>query len=310
MTTRSPKDWLSLALRGMAMGAADLVPGVSGGTVAFITGIYEELLSTIGGLGVGTLRSVSKSGVVETWRAYNLGFLAALGFGILTAVALLAGALHHLLAHHPVLLWAFFFGLVAASVPFMLRDLHRADWGIPTAGMLLLGAGIAWWLTGLPPLVQSDAPLFLFASGAIAICAMILPGISGSFVLVLLGAYTAVIGALKGLDLVRIAAFAGGALSGLLGFSKGLGWVFRRHRALALALLSGFLIGSLRKLWPWKENLSLLYTHSDGRPEYLQANISPTAHPDAQLMAAALCALAGAALVTVLGRLGTAESHG
>lgn len=310
MTVRSPKDWLSLVLRGMAMGTADLVPGVSGGTVAFITGIYEELLSTIGGLGVGTLQSLFKAGPLETWRAYNLGFLAALGAGIVAAVAVLAGVLHHLLAHHPVLLWAFFFGLVAASVPLMLRDLKRSDWGIPAGGMLFLGAGVAWWLTGLPPLVQSDAPWFLFASGAVAICAMILPGISGSFVLVLLGAYTAVIGALKGLDLVRIAAFAGGALGGLLGFSKGLGWVFRRHRALALALLSGFLIGSLRKLWPWKENVSLLYTHSDGRPEYLQANISPAVHPDAQLVAAALCAVAGAVAVTVLGRLGASESHG
>ena len=129
----------------------------------------------------------------------------------------------------------------------MLREIPHSDRGA-AAGIALVGAGIAWWLTGLPPLVQSDAPLFLFVSGAIAICAMILPGISGSFILVLLGAYSAVIGALKGLDLVRIAAFAGGALGGLLGFSKGLGWVFRRHRALALALLSGFLVGSLRKL--------------------------------------------------------------
>ena len=204
-----------------------------------IVGIYEELLTTIGGLGLGTVRDLFRDGPVATWRRYNLGFLAALGAGIVTAVALLAGLLHHLLAEHPVLLWSFFFGLVAASVPLMLREIPRSDRGAAAGVALLVGAGIAWWLTGLPPLVQSDAPLFLFVSGAIAICAMILPGISGSFILVLLGAYSAVIGALKGLDLVRIAAFAGGALGGLLGFSKGLGWVFRRHRALALALLSG-----------------------------------------------------------------------
>ena len=310
MASRTPKQWLGLGLRGMAMGAADLVPGVSGGTVAFIVGIYEELLTTIGNLGAGTIRSVLKEGPVKTWRSYNLGFLAALVLGMATTVALLAGLLHHLLAEHPVLLWSFFFGLVAASVPFMLREIQGPDRSIAALALLLFGAGIAWWLTGLPPLVQSDAPLFLFFSGAIAICAMILPGISGSFVLVLLGAYSAVIGALKGLDIVRVAAFIGGALSGLLGFSKGLGWAFRRHRALALALLSGFLLGSLRKLWPWKENLELLFTHSDGRPEYLQANIVPGQHPDPKLGLALLCALAGAVLVTLLGRSGQRANHG
>ena len=169
------------------------------------------------------------------------------------SVLLLAGLLHHLLETEPVLLWAFFFGLVAASIPLMLRAIAPEDRRRPAAmGMLALGAGIAWWITGLPPLVQGDAPLFLFCSGAIAICAMILPGISGSFILVLLGAYSAVIGAIKGLDLLRVAAFGAGAVTGLLAFTKGLGWVFRQHRAMALALLSGFLLGSLRKLWPFR----------------------------------------------------------
>ena len=123
METRSWKQWWGLGLRGMAMGAADLVPGVSGGTVAFIVGIYEELLTTIGGLGLSTVRDLFRDGLVATWRRYNLGFLAALGAGIVTSVALLAGLLHHLLAEHPVLLWSFFFGLVAASVPLMLREI-------------------------------------------------------------------------------------------------------------------------------------------------------------------------------------------
>ncbi len=311
MESRDAKAWMGLGLRGMAMGAADLVPGVSGGTVAFIAGIYEELLTTIGNLGVGTLRSLFREGPVATWRQYNLGFLAALVGGIGTSVVLLAGVLHHLLATQPVLLWAFFFGLVAASVPIMIGSVAPASRKSPGAvGMLVLGAVVAWWLTGLPPLVQGDAPWFLFVSGAVAICAMILPGISGSFILVLLGAYSAVIGALKGLDLVRIAAFASGAVAGLLGFSKGLGWVFRQHRSWALSLLSGFLIGSLRKLWPWKENVSLLFTHSDGRPEYLQVNVSPMDHPDARLWAAVLCAAMGAAAVTFLSRLGQRAANG
>lgn len=300
---RNAKAWARLGLRGMAMGAADLVPGVSGGTVAFIAGIYEELLDTLGGLGVGTLRDLFKEGPLVTWQRYNLGFLAALVAGIGLSVVLLAGALHHLLEHHPVLLWSFFFGLVAASVPFMLRDIPRSAFKAPVLAMLAVGAGTAWWLTGLPPLMQGNHPAFLFGSGAIAICAMILPGISGSFILVILGAYSSVIGALKSFDVLRIVAFASGALAGLLGFSKGLGWVFRRHRELAMALLSGFLIGSLRKLWPWKENLRALFTHSDGRVEYLQANVSPEAHGDPQWWFAVLSMAAGALLVTGLGAL-------
>ena len=300
---RDAKAWLRLGLRGMAMGAADLVPGLSGGTVAFIAGIYEELLDTLGGLGLGTLRDLFKEGPLVTWKRYNLGFLAALVVGIGVSAVLLAGALHHLLEHHPVLLWSFFFGLVAASVPFMLRDIPRRAFAGPALVMLLTGAVIAWWLTGLPPLMQGHHPAFLFGAGAIAICAMILPGISGSFILVILGAYSSVIGALKSFDVVRIVAFASGALSGLLGFSKGLGWIFRRHRELAMALLSGFLIGSLRKLWPWKENLQPLFTHSDGRVEYLQANISPGIHADPQWVLALVSMAAGALLVTGLGAL-------
>lgn len=300
---RQRKAWVSLYFKGTAMGAADLVPGVSGGTVAFITGIYEELLDTLGGLGFGTLKTLFTKGPVAMWKAYNFGFLLVLVAGIGSAVVALAGGLHHLLLHHPVLLWAFFFGLVAASVPFMLRDIPREAWAWPQWAALVAGAGFAWWLTGLPPMMQGNEPVFLFGAGAIAICAMILPGISGSFILVILGAYSSVIGALKSVDILRIVSFAAGALCGLLGFSKGLGWVFRTHRPLAMALLSGFLIGSLRKLWPWKENLSVLFTHSDGRLEYLQANVAPNAHPDPQWAAALGCMVLGAVVVTVLGRL-------
>ncbi len=301
--SRDTKGWLRLGIRGMAMGAADLVPGVSGGTVAFISGIYEELLDTIAGLGWGTVRTLFAEGPSAAWHRYNLGFLAALVTGIGLSVALLAGTLHHLLAHHPVLLWSFFFGLVAASVPFMLRDIPRAAFSATIVAALIAGGAIAWWLTGLPPLLQGDAPAFIFGAGAIAICAMILPGISGSFILVLLGAYSAVIGALKSFDVVRIAAFVGGALTGLLGFSKGLGWVFRRHREVALALLSGFLVGSLRKLWPWKKDLTPLFTHSDGRVEFLQANLAPWDHPDPHVAAALACMAAGAVMVGGLGAL-------
>lgn len=309
MPARDTRGWLGLGLRGMAMGAADLVPGVSGGTVAFIAGIYEELLDTLGGLGWPTVTSLFTAGPAATWKRYNLGFLMALVLGIGTSVVLLAGALHHLLAEHPVLLWSFFFGLVAASVPLMLRDVPRKAWDGVTACFLTFGAALAWWLTGLPPLMQGDHPLFLFVAGAIAICAMILPGISGSFILVILGAYSAVIGALKSLDVIRVLAFASGALTGLLGFSKGLGWVFRRHRQWAVALLSGFLIGSLRKLWPWKENVRELFTHSDGRVEFLQDNVAPGMHANPQMASAVGCMVAGAFLVAGLAFLANAGTR-
>ena len=307
MAQRSAKEWLGLVLKGMAMGAADVVPGVSGGTVAFITGIYQELLKTIGGLGLSTVQTLLKDGPLAAWRKANFGFLAALLVGILCSVLSLAGALHHLLEHEPVLLWAFFFGLVAASVPFMLAEFPRAQGRSAAAIALVLGAAFAWWITGLPPLIQGDSHLFLLLSGAVAICAMILPGISGSFILVLLGAYSAVIGALKGLDVGRVFAFAGGAVVGQLSFSKALGWAFEKHRPIAMALLSGFLIGSLRKLWPWKENVKALFVHSDGRVEYLQQNVSPLTHPDAELVPALVCALIGALAVGLLGRWG--RSH-
>ena len=196
MARRGPKAWLGLGIRGMAMGAADLVPGVSGGTVAFIAGIYEELLTTIGGLGLGTLRALFREG---QWprRRYNLG-LAVLAAGMGASVLLLAGLLHHLLETQPVLLWAFFFGLVAASIPLMLRAIAPEDrrrlrqWACWPSGRASPGGSpdfLRWF--------KETPPLFLFCSGAIAICAMILPGISGSFILVLLGAYSAVIGAIS-----------------------------------------------------------------------------------------------------------------
>ncbi|MCG8467295.1 MAG: DUF368 domain-containing protein, partial [Gemmatimonadetes bacterium] len=202
---RSRGAWGLLYAKGLAMGMADLVPGVSGGTIAFITGIYDELLGTIAGLELELLGRLRSGGVIGLWRAGNFGFLAVLVAGIGTSALLFAGALHWLLEHKPVELWAFFFGLVAASVPLVGR--HIAPWGGRAWTFGILGAVAAAVLTSLPPLVQSDAPIFLTLCGAIAICAMILPGISGSFILLILGAYAPVIAAIKGLDLVRIAAF-------------------------------------------------------------------------------------------------------
>lgn len=247
---RSIADWFGIALRGLAMGTADLVPGVSGGTIAFLTGIYEELLGTLAGLRWSLIGVLKREGLSATWKKANLGFLTVLIGGMGAALVGLAGLLHHLLEVHPVLLWAFFFGLVSASVPAMLRDTPMRTLG--KSGAFVTGALAAWTITGLPELIAEPGLLELVLAGSLAICAMILPGISGSFVLVILGAYAVVIKAVAELDFVRLGAVALGCGLGLLLFSRALDRLFRKHRELAVALLSGFLLGSLRKLWPWQ----------------------------------------------------------
>jgi putative membrane protein len=296
---RSLKDWSEVAAKGFAMGAADLVPGVSGGTVAFITGIYDELLSTISGLGIDTLKDLFKEGLKLVWIKYNLSFLAVLGMGLISAVIALSGSIHWLQAEYPTELRAFFFGLVLASAPLLSRVVKLQT--VRKYSMILLGVLIAVTITSLPPAVQSNSPLFLTISGAIAICAMLLPGISGSFILLLLGAYTPVITALSNFDILRIGAFVLGALIGLLTFSRVLSRILKNHHSTAMALLTGFLLGSLHVLWPWKKQIEMLYTHSDGRKEWLLGNILPNSTPNEFILTLASVTI-GAILVTALDR--------
>lgn len=296
---RDARQWGMLYAKGVAMGLADLVPGVSGGTIAFITGIYEELLGTIAGLRLRLLGVLRRSGAAAAWREGNFGFLAVLLGGILTSVLLFAGILHWLVVHRQVELWAFFFGLVAASVPLVGRSVAR--WEGRAWGFAALGTAAAFVVTSLPPLVQSDAPAFLAMCGAIAICAMILPGISGSFILLILGAYAPVLAAIRGIDVLRLLAFGGGVVFGLLSFSRALRWLLERYRRATLAVLTGFLVGSLNALWPWKEQVRPLYTHSDGRIEWLEANRWPTG--SAEWLPGLGLALLGAVIVLGLDEL-------
>jgi putative membrane protein len=266
-------DWIKLSAKGFAMGAADLVPGVSGGTIAFISGIYDELISTIAGLGMGTLIDLFKVGPFEVWKKYNLSFLFVLVLGLMFAVFTLAGPIHWIQIHHPSELRAFFFGLVLASAPIIVREIRPyklADfvWGI-------WGIMLALILTNLPPSFQSESPIFIAICGAIAICAMLLPGISGSFILVILGAYNSIISALANFDIVRVGAFCLGAFIGLLSFSRILKKILHNFRAQTLAILTGFMLGSLHVLWPWKEQIELLFTHRDGREEWITKNVLP-----------------------------------
>ena len=288
------------------MGLADLVPGVSGGTIAFISGIYDELVATIAGLDRRLLGALRKEGVRGAWQAGNLGFLAVLLAGIGTSVFTFAGLLHWLLANRPMELWAFFFGLVAASVLLVGRRVaeRRAGiWTLAAAGTVLAAA-----ITSLPPLVRSDTPLFLAAAAAVAACAMVLPGISGAFILLILGAYAPVIAALDSFDFARLATVSLGVVAGLLAFSRVLRRLLVRHRTPTLAVLTGFLVGSLNALWPWKTRIRELYTHSDGRIEWLLANRWPEGA--GEIWPAAGLALLGAVAVFAIDRLAGGRGPG
>jgi len=255
------------------MGAADVVPGVSGGTIAFISGIYEELLETISSVNLGALKTLKKEGVGSAWKAINGNFIVALFLGIAISIASLAKLISYLLEAHPILIWSFFFGLVLASIIYVGKQVK--SWSIGSIVSLVIGAGLAFWVTVLPPMANSSETWFVFVSGMIAICAMILPGISGSFILLLMGSYQTILGAVKDKDLVTIGVFMAGAIIGLLSFSRVLKWMFAKYHDLTVALLTGFLIGSLNKLWPWKETISIRINSHDEVVPFIQENVMP-----------------------------------
>ena len=300
---RNLKDYAVIALKGMAMGAADVVPGVSGGTIAFITGIYEELLESISNVNFKLIKTLKLEGVKVAWKQVNGSFLVALFAGILISIISLAKTIKWLLEHEPLLLWSFFFGLVLASIIYIGKQVTK--WNAIAIVILLVGAFIAYYVTTLNPLVtENSSILFMFLAGAIAICAMILPGISGAFILVLLGAYKPVLAAVNDRDLKTVAAIGLGAIVGLLSFSKVLKWMFANYKNYTLAVLTGFIIGSLNKIWPWKETLTWR-TNSHGIEVPLkQESISPfTFDGDPKLMFAILLALAGFGLILLMERI-------
>lgn len=237
--------------RGLAMGAADVVPGVSGGTVALITGIYEELIDSLAGIRPRLLGVWRDRGFAAFWREGNFTFLFTLFAGVFSSLVLLAGGITWLLANYPIPVWSFFSGLILASIWLVLRPL--SSWGAPLFAMLLAGFVVAAWISLQPGLSSlGSAPWIFFLSGAVAICAMILPGISGSFILLLLGMYAAVLNALHSGDWVRVGAFLAGTVIGLLLFVQLLRVLLHRWHDPMLALLAGFMAGSLFKLWPWR----------------------------------------------------------
>ncbi|MDR1403607.1 MAG: DUF368 domain-containing protein [Tannerellaceae bacterium] len=247
---RGLKDYGLIMLKGIGMGAADVVPGVSGGTIAFIAGIYEELLDSIKSIDGNSLKLLFTGKASAFWKAINGNFLLTLVSGIAISIFSLAKLITYLLENQPVLVWSFFFGLVLASTLFVSKDIKKWDW--KTILSFAVGGVIAYYITVATPAKTPDGLWFIFLCGAIAICAMILPGISGSFILVLLGKYYHVMEAVKNLDIVIILVFICGATIGITSFSRLLSCLLRRLHDLTIAVLAGFMLGSLNKVWPWK----------------------------------------------------------
>lgn len=245
------RGYLFILLRGMAMGAADIVPGVSGGTIAFITGIYERLINALKAIGGPSLKHLWQRNIPAFWQAIDGNFLLALFSGILISVFTLVRLISYLLEHEQILLWSFFFGLILASSLVIGQKVKK--WNVRSVLALLAGIAIALYVTLATPASTPDELWFIFLAGAIAICAMILPGISGSFILLLLRKYAFIVEALKSLDFTTMLVFVAGCVAGLLTFSRLLSWMFQRFHDLTIALLTGFMLGSLNLVWPWKQ---------------------------------------------------------
>ena len=295
------------------MGAADVIPGVSGGTIAFITGIYDQLIGSINSINAEAVKLFFTGKFKEFWKHINGTFLLSLFCGILFSVVALAGLMQYLLESHPIQTWAFFFGLIVASSLFILRGIE--GWNLKAVIFLILGACLGITVCTLSPTTTPDALWFIFLSGAIAICAMILPGISGSFILLILGKYKFIMEAITGLttgqavgeNLVILGVFAVGAVCGIIAFSRILNWLLSKYHKQTLLVLAGFIIGSLVKVWPWNNMEAIMLAQFPQAPEVLN-NLSVEilrneyyrmlGQVDYQIGSAILFALAGFSLVT------------
>jgi len=300
---RTAKDYLIIYFKAMGMGAADVVPGVSGGTVAFITGIYEELINSLKGIDLDALRLLTRFEIADFWKKINGNFLITILAGIVTSLISLARLMTYLLDNHPIAIWSFFFGLILISAPLILRDITK--WSIGSAISFVVGIVIAYLITVISPAETPNNYLFIFFCGAIAICAMILPGISGAFILLLLSKYEFMITALTQMNIPVIIVFVLGCFLGLLGFSRFLSWILTHYRFPTLALLAGFMIGSLNKVWPWKEVLSFRLNHEGNQVAAFDKSILPWDYfsktgQDPQVFKAILCAALGVFLVVAI----------
>jgi len=293
-------------LKGMAMGAADIVPGVSGGSIALIAGIYQHLLDSINSFNLENILLLKSFEFKSFYTKVNGSFLLSLLLGILTSVFALSKVITFLMNNHPIPLWSFFCGLILVSAFLILKDIKKWHLGVVIA--VIIGTAIAWWVTNLPPTTSPDAHWFTFVAGAIAICAMILPGISGSFILLILGKYEPILKAVSDKDIFTLALFASGCVVGILAFSRVVSFLLRKFHSATIGLLSGFMLGSVNELWPWKI-VSAWRTSSSGEQKpFLTENIFPSdylaqAGQAPQLGSAIIAFLVGIGLVLLIERL-------
>ena len=255
------------------MGAADIVPGVSGGSIALIAGIYQELLDSINSFNLDNLRLLKSFQIKEFYLRLNGNFLLSLVLGIMTSIFALSRVITYLMDEHPIPLWSFFSGLILVSAFLILKEIKK--WNLVVIVSIAIGTAFAWWVTNLPPTTTPNDYWFTFVAGAIAICAMILPGISGSFVLLILGQYERILQAVLDKDFITLALFASGCLVGILSFSRVVAYLLRRFHAATIGLLSGFMLGSVNELWPWKQVISWRTSSSGKEVPFLTENILP-----------------------------------
>jgi putative membrane protein len=306
----SIKNKIIVAAKGIMMGAADVVPGVSGGTIAFITGIYEELIKTIDGINLNIFRDVFQMGLTPTIKKYNLGFLIALALGIAISIVSLSKAITYLLQVYPVLLWAFFFGLVLASVLYIGKQIKK--WTPFVIVAVIIGTAVSYYITIAEPLGSPESWWYIIFSGFIAIIAMILPGVSGAFLLLLLGSYKTILGSISGFVeaiasgdwaaawgyLQTLLLFALGCILGLKLFSRVLTWLFNHYKNLTLGLLTGFMIGSLNKLWPWKSVIEYRTNSHGEQVPFLEKSVLPQHFDgDPKIVYVSILAVVGFALI-------------
>lgn len=270
---RTIKDYLLLFAKGLAMGGADVVPGVSGGTIAFISGIYEELIDSIKAINLNTLKVLLKGEFKEFWQQINGNFLIVLFSGIIISLKSLASVVTYLMEHNPIQLWSFFLGLILISSIVILRQIKKWSFGVVIIG--LIGIVLSYYLTSMSPAQTNDSYVMIFLSGALAICAMILPGISGAFILLILGKYQLVVGALGNLDYGIIAVFIAGAATGILMFVRLISWLLHKYHNYAIAILAGFMMGSLNKIWPWKQVVEFRLNRHGEQIPFIEHNITP-----------------------------------
>jgi len=302
----SLKRTLRLFFTGAAMGSADIVPGVSGGTVAFLMGIYEELIHSIKVLSGEVVKLLIQGKITRAISKVPFQFLIPLGTGLLLAVLSLSKTIAFLLSHYPLFVWSFFFGLVTASI-WVVRTRVKS-WDLHDYGAMLLVSIFAFILVGAVPVETPNNVFAIFLSGFVAICAMILPGISGSFLLVIMGKYEQILTALNQRDMLTVSIFMMGCVAGLAVFSRLLSYLFAKHHDILIASLMGFMIGSLRKVWPWKEVvLTRVNSHGDIVP-VVENNILPILNDPTTYICIGL-AIVGFGVVTLLDRLQSTKEH-